>query len=52
MKGEYKDWAPLIQRTFNFEKVAFPLKVPTMLGLDNECVFFSDRDRTEKKQAP
>ncbi|MEY2536943.1 MAG: hypothetical protein QOG67_683 [Verrucomicrobiota bacterium] len=52
VKGEYKDWAPLIQRTFNFEKVSFPLKVPTMLGLDNECVFFSDRDRTEKKQAP
>ncbi|MEY2485053.1 MAG: hypothetical protein QOH39_701 [Verrucomicrobiota bacterium] len=52
VKGEYKDWAPLIQRTFNFEKVSFPLKFPTMLGLDNECVFFSDRDRTEKKQVP
>jgi hypothetical protein len=30
-------------RTVNLEK--FPLKVATLLGLENECVFFSDHGR-------
>jgi hypothetical protein len=45
IKGEYTDWAPVIQRTVAIEK--FPLKWATLLGLDSECVFFSDHDRSK-----
>jgi hypothetical protein len=51
VKGEYRDWAPVIQRTLDPEK--FPLKWATLgLGLDAECVFFSDHDRQKDAQAP
>lgn len=43
MMGEYRDWSGVIQRNVNFEK--FPLKWATLLGLENECIFFSDHDR-------
>lgn len=43
LKGEYKDWATVILRSVNLEK--FPLRWATLLGLDNECIFFSDHDR-------
>ncbi len=44
VKGEYKDWAQVIQRTQILEK--FPLKWNTVaLGLDNECIFLSDHNR-------
>ena len=43
LKGEYKDWGPVILRSVDLQK--FPLKWATLLGLDNECVFFSDYDR-------
>ena len=44
VRGEYKDWAPVIQRTQILEK--FPLKWNTVaLGLDNECIFLSDHNR-------
>jgi hypothetical protein len=44
VKGEYKDWSAVIQRTQQLE--TFPLKWNTVaLGLDNECIFLSDRDR-------
>jgi 4-amino-4-deoxy-L-arabinose transferase-like glycosyltransferase len=44
VKGEYKDWGPLIQRTQVLEK--FPLKWNTVaLGFENECIFLSDHDR-------
>jgi 4-amino-4-deoxy-L-arabinose transferase-like glycosyltransferase len=42
-KGEYRDWAPVILRNVNLE--TFPLKWGTLLGFENECVFFSDHDR-------
>src|SRR5690242_1828235 len=43
VKGEYKDWAPVIQRNQILEK--FPLKWNTVaLGLDNECIFLSDHN--------
>lgn len=43
-KGEYHDWAPIIQRSFNAEN--FPLKWATLaLGFDGECIFLSDHDR-------
>ena len=50
VKGDYIDWAPLIQRTVNLEKFPIPLKWPSLLGLENECVFFSDHDRSEPKK--
>ena len=44
VRGEYKDWAPVIQRTQILEK--FPLKWNTVaLGIDNECIFLSDHNR-------
>ena len=43
VKGEYHDWAQIIERTVDLDK--FPLKWATLLGLENECVFFSDHDR-------
>jgi hypothetical protein len=43
-KGEYKDWALVIQRNQILEK--FPLKWNTVaLGFENECIFLSDHDR-------
>ena len=49
LKGEYKDWAPIILRNMNLEK--FPLRWGTLLGLENECIFLSDHDR-EHAPAP
>ncbi len=49
LKGEYRDWAALILRSVDLER--FPLKWATLLGLENECVFFADRDR-QKPAAP
>lgn len=44
VKGEYRDWSLVIQRNQVLE--TFPLKWNTVtLGLDNECIFLSDRDR-------
>ncbi|HEY5037203.1 MAG TPA: glycosyltransferase family 39 protein [Chthoniobacterales bacterium] len=43
LKGEYADWATVILRSVDLQK--FPLKWATLLGLGNECVFFSDHDR-------
>jgi hypothetical protein len=43
LKGEYKDWAPIILRNMNMEK--FPLTWGTALGPENECIFLSDHDR-------
>ncbi|HEV3244462.1 MAG TPA: glycosyltransferase family 39 protein [Chthoniobacterales bacterium] len=44
VKGEYKEWALVIQRTQVLEK--FPLKWNTVaLGFENECIFLSDHDR-------
>jgi hypothetical protein len=48
VKGEYKDWGGIIQRTVSLDK--FALKYPTLfLGIDGECVFISDTDRTNIK---
>jgi hypothetical protein len=43
LKGEYRDWATVILHGVNLEK--FPLKWASFLGLENECIFFSDHDR-------
>src|ERR1700751_6212373 len=50
-KGEYREWAPVIQRTFDAEK--FPLKWGTLgLGLEGECMFLSDNDRQKGTATP
>jgi hypothetical protein len=43
VKGEYKDWYPWIIR--NVQVRDFPLRAVTALPVDNECVFYCDRDR-------
>lgn len=43
--GEYKDWAPVILHSIDLQK--FPLKVGTLLGPNNQCIFISDRDRSK-----
>jgi 4-amino-4-deoxy-L-arabinose transferase-like glycosyltransferase len=47
LKGEYREWAPAIQRTSVME--SFPLKVGTYLGVE-DYLFFSDRDRRPPKK--
>ena len=44
VKGEYKDWAPVIQRTQVLEKFPLPWN-SVALGLDHECIFLSDHNR-------
>jgi hypothetical protein len=42
-KGEYREWASFIMRTADLSR--FPLQYFTPLPIDNECVFYSNRDR-------
>ncbi len=49
LKGEYKDWSGVILRSVEVQK--FPLKWATLLGMENECVFFSDHDRSKTPAA-
>ncbi|MEA3213803.1 MAG: hypothetical protein QOE70_6860 [Chthoniobacter sp.] len=48
VKGEYREWAQFIMRNVNAKD--FPLKYVTALPLDNECVFYSDRDRWTNRE--
>ena len=43
VKGDYKEWAPFILRNVNIKE--FPLRAVTAMPLDNQCIFYSDRDR-------
>ena len=43
LRGEYRDWSGVILRTMDPQKM--PLRTITMLGLGNECMFLSDRNR-------
>ena len=43
VKGEYQEWSPFILR--NLSTKGFPLRAVTALPLDNECIFYSDRNR-------
>lgn len=45
VRGEYKEWSDVILRRIDSQK--FPLKWATFLGLENDCIFFSDHDRTK-----
>ena len=42
-KGDYAAWATFIMRTADLTR--FPLQYFTPLPIDNECVFYSNRDR-------
>ena len=48
VKGEYKEWAPFILRQVNVKD--FPLRAVTAMPIDNECVFYSDRDRWTNRE--
>jgi len=48
MKGDYKEWSQFITR--NVSARDFPLKYVTGLPIDNECVFYSDRDRWTNRE--
>lgn len=48
LKGEYKEWAPFIMRQVNMKD--FPLRAVTGLPVENECVFYSDRDRWSNRE--
>ena len=43
LKGEFKEWATCITRQVNLKD--FPLRAVTAMPIDNECIFFADRDR-------
>jgi hypothetical protein len=43
LKGEYKHWAAAFLRSVDLRK--FPLRWAALLGLESECIFFSDCDR-------
>jgi hypothetical protein len=46
IKGDYKEWAPFILRQVTGPALKdFPLRAMTPLPLENECIFYSDRDR-------
>ncbi|MFZ4483721.1 MAG: hypothetical protein ACOYOL_07055 [Chthoniobacterales bacterium] len=49
-KGDYREWAPFIMRSADLTR--FPLQFFTPLPVDNECVFYSNRDRWTKAQEP
>jgi hypothetical protein len=42
-KGEYKEWAPFILRNLTITKGLLPAQ--TALPLENECIFYADRNR-------
>jgi hypothetical protein len=45
-KGDYKEWAPFITRQLSGPGLRdFPLHAVTPLPIDNECIFYADRDR-------
>src|SRR6267143_762887 len=51
IRGEYGDWASMILLSRSLEQ--FPLKWQSIaLGSENECIFFSDRDRARVSPAP
>jgi len=46
VKGDYKEWAPFITRQITGSALRdFTLKASTAMPIDQECVFYADRDR-------
>jgi hypothetical protein len=51
VKGEYHDWARIIERAGVPDQ--FPLRWATVaLGVENECMFFSDHNREHASPSP
>ena len=51
VKGEWKDWAAFILRQVTGPALKdFPLKTFTPLPIDNECIYYSDRDRWSSRE--
>jgi hypothetical protein len=48
VKGEYAEWAPFILR--NLQTKEFPLKVSTVMPINQECIFYADRDRWTNRE--
>ncbi len=42
-KGEYMEWSSFIMR--NVDTRRFPFQAVTVLPIDNECIFYADRNR-------
>ena len=47
VKGQYKEWGPVIMRTINLSD--FLLKSFTPLPIDGECILYADSDRWARK---
>lgn len=43
VKGDFKEWAPFILRSVNIKD--FPMRSVIPMPAENECIFYSDRDR-------
>ncbi|HZJ14106.1 MAG TPA: glycosyltransferase family 39 protein [Chthoniobacteraceae bacterium] len=48
VKGEYKEWAPFVIRQLTVKD--FPLRAVTGMPIENECVFYADRDRWSSRE--
>jgi hypothetical protein len=51
VKGEYREWAPLIARYHPLDKFRLQWQSAS-LGLENECIFLSDHDREHTSPSP
>jgi hypothetical protein len=47
IKGQYREWSKFILR--NIDTRGFPFQAVTALPEDNECIFYSDRNRWSAK---
>ena len=51
VQGEWKEWAPFIMRQVTGQSLKdFPLKALTPLPIDNQCIYYSDRDRWSSRE--
>jgi hypothetical protein len=51
IKGDYKEWAPFIMRNIIGPALRdFPLRAYANLPMDNECIFYADRDRWSARE--
>ena len=50
VKGQYKEWGPVIMRTVNLDN--FLLKSFTPLPIDGECILYADTDRWARRTNP
>jgi hypothetical protein len=48
VKGEYKEWGPFVVRQIIVKD--FPLRAVQGMPIENECVFYSDRDRWSSRE--